>query len=117
MSPRLLFAVILLFLLGTGYLGGCLESNFESVAYAQDTLTIRAKNDGSATQAVLQVTIFQVKDLAQTEIFTKTDYVTFESGDNQYSIPCHLEPGNYKLYIYVTVDNDRKVSVIRDLTV
>jgi len=116
MSPRLFFAVLLL-LLCCGTLAGCLESNFKNAAYAQDTLTIQARNAGSATPAVLQVTIFQVKNLQQTEIFTKVDDVTFASGDNTYTVPVHLETGTYKLYIYITVGNDRRVSVIRDLSV
>lgn len=117
MYPRPSLAVIILFLLCTGLSAGCLDSSFENVAYSQDQLTIRATNDGDTTQAVFQVTIFRSENLQQTEIFKKADYVTFENGENTYVIPVHLDPGTYKLYIYITVNNERKVSVIRDLTV
>jgi hypothetical protein len=116
MSPRLLLAVLLL-LFCSGACAGCLESNFKNVVYAQDVLTIQATNDGPATPAVLQVTIVETGQLPQKEIAKLVKDVTFAQGDNTFTLPTHLEPGNYKLYIYITVGNDRRVSVIRDLSV
>jgi hypothetical protein len=112
----LLLAVLLL-LFCCGALAGCLESNFKSAVYAQDVLTIQATNDGPATPAILQVTIVEAEHLPQKEIARLVEPVTFAQGDNTYTLTTHLEPGKYKLYIYITVGSDRRVSVIRDLSV
>jgi hypothetical protein len=102
----------------TGILAGCLQSSLGDVRYDGEQLHIKATNDGATAQATLQVTVAQVRDLGQTEIIRDATFIQFEQGQREYLFPVgHLEPGTYKLYIYITVDGDRRVSEIRDLTV
>jgi len=85
--------------------------------YDDSGLSVRVSNGGEAREAALQVTVFRMKDLAQEEVTTVIDTVQLARGDHEYTVPLSLPPGSYKIYVYLIVDNDRKASVIRDITV
>jgi hypothetical protein len=112
---RYIFLGILLCLCGV--IAGCMTASIGEVSYRQNSLYLTATNEDPTTQAVLQVTVFRVENLVQTEIFRKADFIQFESGTHEYRMPIRLEPGTYKTYIYITVDGDSKARVVRDLVV
>ncbi|HZD42454.1 MAG TPA: hypothetical protein VE134_00200 [Methanomicrobiales archaeon] len=112
------WSIILLAALCTfGILAGCVESSFGDVSYDGKVFHIAATNGESPVDAVLQVTAFRVGDLNQEKAFENVSVVRFEQGSNTYTVPADLQPGDYKLYVYLTIGNERKASVIRDIVV
>jgi hypothetical protein len=114
-SGRYIFLGVLLCL--CGITAGCMTASIGEVAYGQNNLYISATNQDPSAQAVLQVTVFRINNLVQTEIFRQAEFIQFESGTHQYQMPITLNPGTYKIYIYITVNGDSKARVIRDLVV
>ncbi len=114
-SRRYIFLGILLCICGVT--AGCMTASVEEVTYRQNSLYISATNQDPTVQAVLQVTVFRVENLEQTEIFRQAEFIQFESGTHEYRMPVTLDPGTYKLYIYITVNGDSVARVIRDIVV
>jgi len=117
MPPRHRVILLLFALAICATLPGCLSLGINDVRYDGSALSVRASNSGEVREAAIQVTVFRMKDLAQAEVVTETRTIQLASGVHEYTIPLSLPPGSYKLYIYLIVDNDRKASVIRDITV
>jgi hypothetical protein len=111
---RVLLLVVLVI---CSVLPGCLSFGIKDVRYDGSALTLRASNSGETREAAIQVTVFRMRDLAQAEVLTETRTIRLAGGEHEYTIPLSLPPGSYKFYIYLIVDNDRKASVIRDITV
>lgn len=116
MASRYLFLIGIALLL-CGALAGCMSASIGTISYENGNLFITATNDGQPVQAVLQVTISEIKDFTQTEIYKKADFIQFVSGTHQYRVPIDLTPGSYKVYVYIIVDGDSKARVVRDLVV
>lgn len=114
-SRRYIFLGVLLCL--CGITAGCMTASIGEVSYGQNNLYISATNQDMSTQAVLQVTIFRIENLVQTEIFRQAEFIQFESGTHAYQMPLTLDHGTYKIYVYISVNEDSKARVIRDLVV
>jgi hypothetical protein len=114
-SRRYIFLGVFLCL--CGITAGCMTASIGEVSYRQNALYISATNQDPTAQAVLQVTIFHVENLVQTEIFRQAEFIQFEAGTHEYSMPVTLNPGTYKIYIYITVGGDSKSRVVRDIVV
>jgi hypothetical protein len=84
--------------------------------YNNNNLTVYVTGSSPA-DAGLQVRVFQVRELEQEEQGVTIVPVTLESGGNAIVVPLHLDPGSYKLYIYLIVDRERQPAVIRDIVV
>jgi hypothetical protein len=108
---------IFLILVVLACVAGCLTYSFGDVAYDDDLLRVQVTNEGDARQVVLQVTIFETKDFNQTELYRKAEFYDLKKGENEYRVPIHLEPGSYKLYLYVTIDGTPVVREIRNIEV
>jgi hypothetical protein len=67
--------------------------------------------------AGIQVRIYEVKDLSQRELTVTGIPVTVRSGENVISVPVSLKPGTYKLYVYLTVNGERRSAGIKDIMV
>ncbi len=100
-----------------GITAGCMTASIGEVSYRPNSLYISATNQDPSVQGVLQVTIFRVENLEQSEIFRQAEFIQFESGTHEYRMPVSLNPGTYKVYIYITVNGDSKARVIRDIVV
>lgn len=111
-GPLLIVTILVL-----GITAGCVSASIGHVRYHDQALLIQATNEEATQQAVLQVTIDQIRDFHQSNVFRKADFIEFKSGTAEYKVPVTLEPGSYKVYIYIIVDGDSKARVIRDLTV
>ncbi|WP_421907969.1 hypothetical protein [Methanolacinia petrolearia] len=83
---------------------GCLTYSFGDVAYGNGSLDIEIINDGEPVDVSVQVTVFDLAGFRQVEAGR---YINFVS----------LEPGNYKLYLYILEDGRRSSAVIRNIEV
>jgi hypothetical protein len=111
--PALLVLVLFLFC----GISGCVTYSFGTASYDGEALHMQVNNAGSPREVVLQVTVFETTDFKQEELFKQADYMFLENGENEYVVPVALEPGEYKLFLYVTVDGARTVCEIRDIMV
>lgn len=96
---------------------GCTGIGFGEVTYANGALQIEVDNPSEPTEATLQVTIFKTGSFGQEEIETIIKVEKFQEGTNTFSFPVALEPGTYKLYLYLLKGDERTAAVIRDLQV
>ena len=113
-SAPILLMLCLLFCAGTC---GCLTYSFGDAVYDGENLKIQIFNSGEPKEVVVQATIFHIVDFQQTEIYRRAEYMYLESGENEYIIPIDLQPGQYKLYLYVMTDDSGRTTEIRDIVV
>ncbi|MDK2974819.1 MAG: hypothetical protein PWP08_1190 [Methanofollis sp.] len=99
------------------WVGGCTGIGFGEVTYSEGQLLVMVDNPSEPVEATLQVTIFRTGDFKQTEVANIVEGETIQTGQTSYTFPVDLEPGVYKLYLYITKGNARTVSVIRDIRV
>ncbi len=116
MTARRTF-VALLFLLIVAGTAGCLSYSFGDAEYTDGELHVQVLNSNEPERVAIQVTIFETTDFQQTEIFKKVAFFDLEQGSNEYVLPVDLEPGTYKVYLYILVDGKRTNLEIRDLEV
>jgi hypothetical protein len=97
---------------------GCTSATVGDASYHDHAVSVQITNTGEpASNVTVQVTAYRIQNLHQ-EIYTIAEVpVTIPSGETRVYVPVELEPGRYKLYIYVLRDGDRKNAVIRDITV
>lgn len=98
-------------------LSGCTSLAVGDARYHNGGISVNLNSSSTMPDAFMQVTIYQVKDLQQQEYFVVTSPVNLESGENTVFFPARLEPGTYKLRIYLIHDSERKTAVIRDIVV
>ena len=96
---------------------GCLSTSIGRVAYDGTSLLVQVTNAGGASDAALQVNVFRFQDFRQVEVTRETLPVQLGKGTATYSLPLSLDDGTFRLYLYVTTGNDRRASVIQDITV
>lgn len=96
---------------------GCSSLSAGDVTYGNNNLTVAVTNGGAPVSAGVQVRIFALDEFGQHELLTTGTTATLAGNGNAVRIPVHLEPGNYKIYVYVTKDGQRQTAVIRDITV
>jgi len=97
--------------------GGCTGIGFGEVTYSEGKIGAVVDNPSEPVEATLQVTVFKTDDFKQIEVANFAEMVTFQTGQSTYTFPVDLEPGTYKLYLYITKGSTRTVSVIRDIRV
>jgi hypothetical protein len=107
-----IFPILLLVVI----LAGCLSISFGDVLYSDGALHVPVKNSEGPQQVLIQVRVYDTTDFRQNEIFTQIEYVDLDTGENEYIVPVELDPGTYKVYLYVIYDDDRIIQ-IRDLEV
>jgi hypothetical protein len=96
---------------------GCVSSSIGEVSYTNNGLAATISNPGQPANAFVQVTIYQVTGLSQQEQSFVMHPVRLDNGDNKVFIPLNLQPGTYKLNMYLIQDGERKTAVIRDIVV
>ncbi|MCX6686418.1 MAG: hypothetical protein NTV10_07270 [Methanoregula sp.] len=110
----LLLAVVFLITLSAG----CMSLAVGDVSYRnQQGLVVHVSNSGDPVDAGIQVRIYEIKDLNQRELTVTGIPVSVKEGENEFSLPVLLEPGTYKLYVYVTVNGERRTASIKDLVI
>ena len=107
----------LAFLILFSFLCGCVSSNIGDVRYTNGSLTATISNPGQPADAFVQVTVYQVDGLSQSEYTVVMTGFKLKNGENTVMIPVTLKPGTYKLNIYLLQEGERKTAVIRDIVV
>lgn len=106
-------ALLVLFI----FLCGCVSTSIGDVSYKNDGISTRIYNSEGLSDAFVQVTIYQVTGLSQKEYTVVMKSAKLQTGDNDVLIPVSLQPGNYKLKMYLIQNGERKTAVIRDIVV
>jgi hypothetical protein len=96
---------------------GCTTLSVGNVSYGAGNLTLTIANTGTPVDTGVQVRIFTLNEFDQQELLTTGTTVTLTGTDNTVTIPLHLDPGRYKIYVYLTKNGERTTAVIRDITV
>jgi hypothetical protein len=99
------------------FLAACVSTTIGEVAYSGGNLTIPLIHSGGPSEGYIQVTVYQIVNNQQEEKETLYAPVSLHQGENTASVSGVLEPGQYKLYIYLIQNSERKAATIRDLVV
>ncbi|MFA5269121.1 MAG: hypothetical protein WC379_14230 [Methanoregula sp.] len=99
------------------FFAACVSTTIGNVSYSGDGLTLTLSHDGEASAGFVQVTVYEIKNNEQKETDVLFAPLALKKGENTVFIPGSLEPGQYKLYIYLIQDGERKAATIRDLVV
>jgi len=110
----LLFGGILVLLLLTA---GCTTLPIGDVAYNAGKMIVTINNPGDPVDIGIQVRVYTINEFEQHELLTTGTTVTLARNENTVTIPVHLDPGKYKVYVYLTINEKRETAVIRDITV
>ena len=112
-TPCFCGVLIILLLLGAG----CTSTAIGEVTYTNGTLLVPVTCSGEPTDAFVQVTVYEIRDLHQQEITFRQVPVTLRQGANEVLVPLSLPLGTYKLYVYILTPGDRQTATIRDIVV
>jgi uncharacterized protein (DUF58 family) len=96
---------------------GCISVNGGDALYRNRSIMVQITNTGEPADVTVQVTAYRIQDLHQQMYTIAEAPATIRTGETDVAVPVDLEPGAYKLYIYVISGGDRKTAVIRDITV
>jgi hypothetical protein len=96
---------------------GCLSTGIGDTWYSNNSVLVNVSHKGETADVSVQVTVYRIANLTQEKYIIASAPVTLVNGENTVAVPIRLEPGSYKLYVYVLGDGDRKTAVIRDIVV
>jgi hypothetical protein len=108
-----LLAVVALIVLSAG----CTSLAIGDVTYRDKGLSVHVSNSGDPVDAGIQVRVYEIKDLNQRELTVTGIPVSVKKGENEFTVPVMLEPGTYKLYVYLTVNGERRTAGIKDIVI
>jgi len=108
-----LLAVVTLIVLSAG----CTSLAIGDVTYHDKGLSVHVSNSGDPVDAGIQVRVYEIKDLNQRELTFTGIPVSVKKGENEFTVPVMLEPGTYKLYVYLTVNGERRTAGIKDIVI
>jgi hypothetical protein len=118
MSVRTIACLPVIALVAACFLAaGCISTTVGDASYRNETVFITITNPAGPADAYVQVTVNQVNNLHQEEVAVFGAPVNLTQGENMVSVPGQIGPGQYKLYVYVLQNGERKTAVIRDITV
>jgi hypothetical protein len=95
----------------------CVSTSIGEVAYAGGGVSLSVSQDSGPSEGYVQVTVYRITDNQQKETEVLYAPLALQRGENTAFIPATLEPGHYKLYIYLIQDGERKAATIRDIVV
>jgi len=96
---------------------GCTSPAINDIHYDNKGISVDLTSSSEITDAWIQVIIYRITDLHQTEYLFINSPVTIKNGKNEVFLPALLEPGSYKLHIYLIQNGQRKTAVIKDIVV
>ena len=96
---------------------GCISTTIGDAVYSGSNLILSFTDNGGPSQGYVQVTIYRIQNNRQEEMETRYASLNLQPGENTAYVNGTLEPGRYKLYIYLIQDGERKAAAIRDITV
>ena len=98
-------------------LSGCVSTEIGDARYENNGIRVNVNSISPMPDAFMQVTVDEVKGLQQQESLYVTSPVNLTPGENTVFFPAPLQPGIYKLRIYLIQNGERKTAVIRDIVV
>jgi len=104
-------------LLTAVFCAGCMSTSVVDVGYSGQSIVLDITHAGEPMDAYVQVTVYRLANLTQEQQVILGSPVSLLPGKNSLTIPARLDPGSYKLFVYIFRDGDRKTAVIRDITV
>jgi hypothetical protein len=113
----LLLLLLLLSLLALALSPGCLSTSIGGVTYDGENLAVQVTDAAGPEDAALQVSVYRFQDFRQNQVTIQILPVRLGKGETTLTVPLPLEEGTYRLYLYIIIDNARRASVIRDITV
>ena len=96
---------------------GCLSTGIGDTGYSNNSVTVNISHAAEPMEVSVLVTVYRITNMTQEKYTVVSAPATLGKGENVVAIPVRLDPGNYKLYIYVLSNGDRKTAVIRDIVV
>ncbi len=113
-TPVLVVSVVLFIVL---LFSGCTTIDIGDAGYTNNTVSLAITNAGVPSGGYVQVTVYEIKDARQEETDVFYAPLTLQQGENTALVPGTLRPGQYKLYIYLIQNGERKAAAIRDIVV
>lgn len=113
-NPLPAFFMILFLLL---LFSGCTTIGIGDAGYTNNTVSLTITNTGRPSEGYVQVTVYEIKEARQEEIDAFYAPLALQPGENTALVPATLRPGQYKLYIYLIQNGERKAAAIRDIVV
>jgi len=95
----------------------CVSTNIGDVTYSGEVLSIPVSHTGEPSEGYIQVTVYRIQDMQQVENIVLYAPAALQPGENRLTVPGALAPGEYKLYLYLIQEGERKAAVVRDLVV
>ena len=96
---------------------GCLSYSIGAVSYDGSAVHVSVDNKGDARDVAMQITVFDLSDFKQVEVDKIVRSVHLVPGTNDVTFDTSLEPGPYRLFIYMMQDGERLGCVIEDIEV
>lgn len=96
---------------------GCVSTGVGDTFYGNNSVIVNITHAGEPADVSVQVTIYHIANLTQEKYSVVSAPAMLVNGENTVAVPVLLEPGAYKLYVYVLGNGDRKTAVIRDIVV
>lgn len=96
---------------------GCTTIDISEAGYTNNTVSLTITNAGGPSEGYVQVTVYEIKNNQQEESDVFYAPLALHQGENTVLIPGTLKPGQYKLYIYLIQNGERKAATIRDIVV
>jgi hypothetical protein len=96
---------------------GCTTIGIGNVEYTNTTILFPVTNAGGPSEGYIQVTVYEITNNQQKETDVFYAPLVLQHGENTAIIPGTLDPGRYKLYIYLIQNGERKAAAIRDIAV
>ena len=96
---------------------GCTSVSVGDVAYTSNNLTATISNPGTPLSVGVQATVYSLSEFGQDELSYNATTANLSGSENTVVIPLHLDPGKYRIFIYITDNGERISAVIRDITV
>ena len=107
------FSVLVLLAL----VAGCVSAGIGDAGYSGGRIYTNITNTGEPSGGYVQVTIYQIRDFHQQELTVVSSPVSLKTGENTIFYPVELEPGEYKLYVYLIQNGERQTAVVRNIVV
>ena len=96
---------------------GCTTTSIGDISYSGKNLTATITSEGPSSGSYIQLTVFRTSGLSQEEYTITGTPVSLKDGTNIVTIPVDLEPGTYKIYLYLIRNGERSSAAIRDIGV
>jgi hypothetical protein len=97
--------------------GGCLAYSIGTVSYDGSAVHVSVDNKKEARDVAMQITVFDLSEFEQVEVDKIVHSVHLDAGMNDVAFNTVLQPGPYRLFVYMMENGKRVGCVIEDIEV